>query len=157
MTADQPLNLIVTGSRNYPRLQLVETTIYGLLFYPTRKQDLADLYVGDARGVDAEAIKAWRKYTKREPKIFNADWDKYKKGAGPIRNAEMVKAFNEAGAGICLAFWDGKSTGTLHCMKELRKSGRMVLIPEGFMDLNKELTSGSLALRMWEGEESLCK
>lgn len=155
MTDNKPLNLIVTGSRNYPRLQLVETIIYGFLCYPTRKQDLADLYVGNARGVDAEAIKAWRKYTKREPKIFYADWDRFKKAAGEIRNAEMVKAFNKAGAGICLAFWDGQSRGTLHCMKELRKSGRMVLIPEGFLDLNKDLNSGSMALKVWEGEERL--
>jgi hypothetical protein len=51
-----------------------------------------------------------------------ADWDGYthedfkrfgKKGAGRKRNEEMA----EVGARLCLAFWDGLSTGTDDMMK----------------------------------------
>ena len=38
---------------------------------------------------------------------FPADWGAYHKGAGPIRNKEMVQS-----ADAVVAFWDGKSTGT---------------------------------------------
>lgn len=37
-----------------------------------------------------------------------ADWAKLGKGAGPARNQLMA----EAGAHVCLAFWDGVSAGT---------------------------------------------
>jgi hypothetical protein len=41
--------------------------------------------------------------------LFPADWDKYKKKAGYIRNVEMA---NNAAA--LIAFWDGVSPGTKH-------------------------------------------
>ena len=38
---------------------------------------------------------------------YPADWNKFKKAAGPIRNGEMEKV-----ATHLIAFWDGKSRGT---------------------------------------------
>ena len=38
---------------------------------------------------------------------FPAKWGTYHKGAGPIRNKQMVQSAN-----VVVAFWDGKSTGT---------------------------------------------
>lgn len=40
-------------------------------------------------------------------KVFPADWLKYGKRAGPIRNEEMAKY-----ADALIAFWDGESKGT---------------------------------------------
>lgn len=54
-----------------------------------------------------------------------AEWDKYgkpggrKNPAGFIRNKEMA----EAGAQLCLAFWDGLSTGTFDMMGHAVKRG----------------------------------
>ena len=44
-------------------------------------------------------------------KIFSADWNKYGKSAGPIRNRQMVEYIKEKD-GVCLIFWDGQSKGT---------------------------------------------
>ncbi len=41
-----------------------------------------------------------------------ARWDELGKRAGYVRNAEMA----DAGADLCLAFWDGLSDGTRHMM-----------------------------------------
>ena len=41
-----------------------------------------------------------------------ADWKRHGKAAGMRRNAEMASL----GADMCVAFWDGKSRGTLHCL-----------------------------------------
>lgn len=149
------LNLLVTGSREYPRLEFVKQVIVGLATYPKRMQDISELFVGDARGVDARAAKVWRELTGRTPQIFKAEWKTQGWSAGPRRNIKMIEAWMESGGGIALAFWDGESTGTLHCMKELRKRDKLVLIPDGFQDLNKGLTEGTLRLRVWEGEENL--
>lgn len=40
-------------------------------------------------------------------KLFPANWDKYGKSAGPIRNEQMAK-----GADRAIIFWDRKSKGT---------------------------------------------
>ena len=54
-------------------------------------------------------------------KRFPADWGKYGKGAGFIRNEQMGNY-----ADYLIAFWDGKSRGTFHMieyMKKMRKHG----------------------------------
>ena len=50
---------------------------------------------------------------------YPADWNKYGKSAGPIRNEQMAKA-----ADFIICFWDGKSRGTrnmLECAKRYQK------------------------------------
>lgn len=48
-----------------------------------------------------------------------ADWTKYGKRAGPLRNAEMVKA----GADLVLAFFFADSRGTRHTVDLARAAG----------------------------------
>jgi YspA, cpYpsA-related SLOG family len=59
-----------------------------------------------------------------------ADWERHGKRAGLIRNEEMAAR----GADICLAFWDGRSTGTRHMMDTAARHGIDVRIvfPEEF-------------------------
>lgn len=47
---------------------------------------------------------------------YPADWDKYGKAAGPIRNEEMAK-----NATHCIVFWDGKSRGTKNMIENAQK------------------------------------
>lgn len=56
-------------------------------------------------------------------KPYPADWKKYGRSAGPIRNSEMVKS----GAEICIGFWDGKSKGTKDMMTKADKAGITVI------------------------------
>lgn len=53
------------------------------------------LGVGDARGVD-DAVSNWASWQLQEEQweIFRADWDRFGKGAGPIRNREMLQRVN---------------------------------------------------------------
>ncbi len=61
---------------------------------------------GGAQGADTLA-EQFAKEFHLENKIFKADWNKYGKAAGPIRNEEMVKSSE-----FVIAFWDYKSKGT---------------------------------------------
>lgn len=80
---------------------------------------IIEVVSGDARGIDQFgidwAVDNWIPY-----KTFPANWDKYGKSAGAIRNREMAEY-----ADILFAFWDMKSPGTKHMistMKLLNKS-----------------------------------
>ena len=44
-------------------------------------------------------------------KCFPANWGQFGSAAGPIRNKKMVRYIKKHG-GVCLVFWDGKSTGS---------------------------------------------
>lgn len=71
---------------------------------------------GAARGADRIAEEEAGKlgfYTEPHP----ADWDRHGNRAGLIRNEEMAAA----GASLCIAFWDGKSTGTQHMIDQAKK------------------------------------
>jgi hypothetical protein len=55
------------------------------------------------------------------PKRFPADWDKYPKAAGPIRNRQMAQY-----ADALLLIWDGKSRGSANMKAEMLKLGKPV-------------------------------
>lgn len=67
---------------------------------------VSEVVSGGARGVDSLG-EAWAKANGVGIKSFPADWCKYGRGAGPIRNAEMAEY-----ADALIAIWDGKSPGT---------------------------------------------
>lgn len=54
-----------------------------------------------------------------------AEWDKYGKGAGPIRNKQMV----DLGADLVVAFFrrGAQSRGTANCVQQAEKAGLRVL------------------------------
>lgn len=76
------------------------------------------LISGGARGADSLAQK-YAYDNNISIMIIPADWDKYGKAAGPIRNAEIVEK-----ATFVIAFWDGWSRGTnstINLAKEAKK------------------------------------
>ena len=59
--------------------------------------------------------------------VFQADWDRHGKAAGPIRNAQMAVYAAEEPGGALLLIWDGKSRGSRSMLKEARIAGLRVL------------------------------
>ena len=47
-----------------------------------------------------------------------ADWQRYGRGAGPIRNKQIVES-----ADLVIAFWDGKSNGTRSALAHAERAG----------------------------------
>jgi hypothetical protein len=77
---------------------------------------------GNARGADTMAAEI-ATALKMNVETYPARWDIYGRGAGPIRNQEMV----DSGAGICLAFLVPGSIGTADCVKRAEKAGIPVM------------------------------
>lgn len=57
--------------------------------------------------------------------VYAADCGTHGKAAGPLRNQAMV----DAGPDVVVAFWDGKSRGTLDAIKRAVSAGAHVEIP----------------------------
>lgn len=107
--------VIVCGSRKWSDRRLIAETLNDLVeeFAP----DYPVIVHGDARGADRLAAEEAGK-AGLLVEAHAADWDRYGKNAGLVRNAEMA----ELGADLCVAFWDGASTGTQHMMNVARMS-----------------------------------
>lgn len=106
--------VIIAGCRDFSDYTKVEETLnYILKEYPT---NLTEIVSGGASGADRLGEQyAINKGT--QFKVFKAQWDKYGKSAGPIRNREMAEY-----ADALVAFWDGKSRGTKNMIVEAERN-----------------------------------
>jgi hypothetical protein len=77
---------------------------------------------GAARGADSMGEK-WAKENGIKTLIFPAEWDKYGKRAGYIRNEDIIKNCD-----FCIAFWDGVSKGTMHSVSLCKKYNKQYKI-----------------------------
>jgi hypothetical protein len=95
------MRFAVIGSRSYNNKEQLNRT---LSFFIKNKGDV--VVSGGAAGADKLGAE-WAIEKGFEVKEYIPDWDKYGKGAGFRRNADII---NDSDMVIC--FWDGISKGT---------------------------------------------
>lgn len=78
------MKVLVCGGRNYSDEQAVFD------FLDTFNDQITSVVVGGAQGVDGMAAK-WALKNLKDVYIYVAEWEKYGKRAGPIRNAKMLE------------------------------------------------------------------
>ena len=110
------MKTIVAGGRDGINAYLVEKAINAADW------EITTLVCGMARGVDSHAYN-WAKRKGVPIEEYPADWDRYKKAAGHIRNAEMAD-----NAEALIAIWDGESPGTGGMIGVAEKKGLKVLV-----------------------------
>jgi hypothetical protein len=93
------VRVAIVGSRTW-------TDAAAIRRYIDKLPATATVVSGGAPGVDTMAENAARARGLRV-QVFQANWKRYGRGAGMIRNSEII-----ANADIVLAFWDGQSRGT---------------------------------------------
>lgn len=101
----------VTGGRNYDNVEFV----YKSLEEIRSRYGPFTLLVGDATGLDSIA-RDWAFIHNVGMNVFKADWKKFGRAAGPIRNKKMINR-----AGLLLAFPGGR--GTADCVRAAQHSG----------------------------------
>jgi len=92
------MKLAIVGSRTFNDYEMVKDSLKDLT--------ITEIVSGGAKGADALAEK-FAKVNNIPVKIFKPDWAKYGRGAGPVRNKQIVEYADKV-----IAFWDGESKGT---------------------------------------------
>lgn len=105
------MRVLVCGSRHFKDEDLMEKVL--------DEFRISTIIEGEARGADVMA----RQYGERrnipvEP--FPADWNKYGKAAGPIRNSQMLK---EGRPDLVIAFKYEGSRGTQNMIDQAKRKG----------------------------------
>lgn len=106
--------VIIAGSRSLEDYELVKAYAD---FKLSNIEDEIEIVSGTASGADALG----ERYAKEKGfriKRFPAEWDKYGRKAGPMRNRLMAEY-----ADALLAYWDGKSRGTKNMIELARGKG----------------------------------
>jgi len=117
----QEYKLIVAGGRDFSDMQRLCNEIFSLA-HGELYNHAVSIVSGMARGADNMAA-TFADVNKVQLHKFPADWDKYGKAAGHIRN----KAMAEFADGL-LAFWDGKSRGTKNMIQTMEAMGKDVRV-----------------------------
>jgi len=110
------MKVLVCGSRHFNNLPFIEGVLDA---YP-----ITTIIEGEARGVDSIA-RAYAERRGLDVLSFPAQWDKYGKSAGPIRNAQMLK---EGLPELVIAFRGPNSRGTQNMIDQSTKAGVPVVI-----------------------------
>lgn len=113
--------VIIAGSRTFSDYKLLATTCDHML----QNQDDVEVVSGkEPKGADklGELYAEEKGYRVEE---FPAHWSQFGNAAGPLRNKQMAEY-----ADALIAFWDGKSRGTLNMIQVARAAGIMVKVCE---------------------------
>ena len=109
---------IVAGGVHFEDYETLKTTLDDL-FKEIPKDEL-EVVSGHAKGADS--LGEW--YAEENGlkcTIFPADWGKYGKAAGPIRNRQMLEYALKEEAHL-VAFWNGTSKGTANMINIAEKA-----------------------------------
>ncbi|MFD2207554.1 SLOG family protein [Kiloniella antarctica] len=105
------MKVIIAGSRTIDDYDALET------FVESIDWPIEEVVSGGCRGVD-ELGERWAKGKNIPKKVLYADWVKYGREAGELRNRDMA----EYADGLIL-LWDGKSPGASCMLRESSNAG----------------------------------
>jgi len=112
------MRTIIAGGRNFTDYEdLVET-----IRFTDNIWTISEVLSGGAKGADYLG-EVWASANNVPVQRYPAEWDKYGKGAGFIRNSQMAE-----NAEALIAFWDGESRGTKHMIEVARHTGLVVVV-----------------------------
>jgi len=103
------MKLAIIGSRTFDDYNLLQETL------EQYKAKITLVVSGAAKGADLLG-ENWANSNNIKTLIFPANWEKYGKRAGFIRNEDIIKNCD-----CVIAFWDGKSKGTAHSISLCEK------------------------------------
>lgn len=115
------LRIIIAGCRGFQDYNLLSREVLRIVTDKVNAmgqgklpRELITIISGNAKGADRLG-EVFAKTMKLPLEVYPAEWDKYEKAAGPIRNQRMAEEAcknRENYDPMLIAFWDGKSKGT---------------------------------------------
>lgn len=110
------MRVIIAGGRNVHDYDKLLDAIKESQF------PIATVVSGGAKGADALGER-YAEEMNLKLNVFNADWDRHGRAAGPIRNRKMAE-----NADALIALWDGKTRGTKNMIETAAKLGLLVFV-----------------------------
>jgi len=113
------MKLAIAGSRTFNDYGKLAVTIHNHFYFV----QIREIISGGAKGADFLAKKYAQQHLNIKYKEFPAEWDKYGKSAGFIRNQTIVDNCD-----MLLVFWDGLSRGTQDTIEKAKKAKKPTFI-----------------------------
>lgn len=119
--------IIIAGSRDFHNYELLKIEVNKFIDEYKATLSASDdnsisIISGHARGAD-KLGEQYARECNHSCYVMPADWNKYGKRAGYLRNASMAKE-----ADALIAFWDGQSRGTYHMIELAKKENLKIKV-----------------------------
>lgn len=98
------MNIAIIGGRDFNNYNLLKESI----FKEINLNEISLIVSGGAKGADSLGERLGEEFG-ISTLVFKPDWSKHGRGAGFVRNKQIIE-----NSDIVFAFWDGKSKGTKH-------------------------------------------
>ena len=115
MSGRSAMKIAVVGSRSLDDYQLVKSILEQYTF--------SQIISGGAKGIDTLAEQYSDELGLIKPLVILPDWKQYNRGAGAVRNREIVDTSD-----FVVAIWDGKSKGTKISINHAKKINKPVFV-----------------------------
>lgn len=125
------MRVIIAGSRSFNDYEFLKTNCLNIFRqlkaegYDTKRETL-EIISGTAKGADRLGEQFANEFNLKLIR-FPADWNKYEKRAGYIRNEQMALYAKEDN-GVLIAFWNETSKGTKHMIDLANKHRLKVFV-----------------------------
>src|ERR1700744_6520632 len=104
------MKLVIACSRTF---NLTTLDLWSILIMANLHRRVTTIIAGGGQGIDSTAKQMALEYG-LDYREFPAEWEKYGKAAGPIRNKDQAKEGDEL-----LIIWDGESKGSANMKSEM--------------------------------------
>ena len=116
MCNNKHMKTIIAGCRTYHNYDTLLEAI------AESNWQISQVVSGGAKGVDRLG-EEYATAMNLPLHIYEADWERHGRAAGPLRNAKMAE-----NAEALIALWDGKSRGTKNMIETATKRGLIVYV-----------------------------
>jgi len=124
---ERKARIIICGGRHFKDYDRLESTMNEVMSKIAPWRDVIEIVSGHCEGAD-QLGELYAKNHGLPCKVFPAQWKKFGKAAGPIRNSEMVKYASEVEMPVVVAFRSPRTKGTNDTVKKATKQGFKVFV-----------------------------
>lgn len=114
--------IIICGGRHFKDYKALESLVNSALTEKNLTSNEVEIVSGHCEGADMLG----ELYAEKHGivcKVFPAEWNKYGRAAGPIRNSQMIEYASESTIPIVVAFVSPRTKGTIDTVNKATKRG----------------------------------
>jgi hypothetical protein len=119
--------IIICGGRHFDSYENLESVVDGVISSLNLSNEEVEIVSGHCAGTD-QLGERYAEMHGMKCALFPAEWKKYGRAAGPVRNSKMIDYAAESGKPVVVAFVSPKSKGTLDTVRKAEKRGFKVVV-----------------------------
>ncbi len=115
------VKILICGGRHFNEYDVFSKTVNSVLNDLEIHQDQIELVSGGCEGTDKMAER-YAEENSISISVFNADWKRYGRAAGPIRNRQMIDYIKDSDHSYVIAFTSDRTKGTRNTIELASKN-----------------------------------